>query len=294
MLNSEFVDGNYLALTGMDSLKDRVVNMDGRTLLLPGFIREQMRGMDNWVSDGIYASEMFGIGLTKKVGNITEIVEFISPDPKKIFKVDGFLISTDQDQLMSLLSEATHAELDSYGRGVLFKVEDQEGRTDGMFFDNNAQDLVRWSFLSKDLTRLFGLDIPSTIEEFRVLISQRAFLALQLDVNFEAVITASRANVTKAFLNRAYQRADETGLDLGYTLHHHPSLALAAMILEDKSIDERWSFYTELLSYSTADLDTMQRLGAEFFEIRALGNPGYPFNPNYGVTSRFYKTDSLL
>ncbi len=286
MNNLEVVNGDLLVTTGTEALADRVVVIENRTLVLPALIREQMRDLDNWVASGKYSAEIFAVGLSKTNQDRIEVVELIAPDPEKIFRIDGFFITPQQKELQYLLSDCQTLAIASMSSGIFLYARGIEGTGKGIFFEGGANGSIEWSIIARDLSQLFDQELPTSVEE------ARSLTPLEAEVDLDGVMTLSSASITRGFLKKVDNRAQEVGLKIGYTVHHHPSLQLAVLALRGKDFSRRQAFYDELLTYSPGDIDTMKRLGADFFEIRALGNPQNPFDPNVGVTSRIYRTGS--
>lgn len=286
-MNHEYIISESIVSTGVGELKDRIVVIGDSKLLLTAEIRNQMRKLDDWVANGKYESEIFGIGLTKKDRNTTEVVEFMAPNPDYIFKLNsGLFMFENQHRLMSMLSDAKTANLHQAELGIVLACDDGRGKYEKMIFTQDGQGSIDYSFINTDLNQLFGFELPTTLEELCVLIAKEK--QISRDVDFDAVVNNRQAIITRSFMQKVSQRLSKIALDVGFTVHHHPSLEIAKLILQDKDLERRQNFYHQLLAYSDADMTAMRRMGVNFFEIRALGNPENLFDPAVGVTSRYF------
>ena len=77
-----------------------------KSLVITPEAQGQMRELDRFVADREIVAETFGWGLTvADNGNSERVVEFVAPDPDKVFVMNSLFLSQDQSRLMELLAE---------------------------------------------------------------------------------------------------------------------------------------------------------------------------------------------
>lgn len=284
-------------------VQEKRITIDWRTLVLPVEAQEQLRELDQMITDHDYASEIGGFGLIQDKDNISKVVEIVLPDPQKIFKIDMIFRSVEHEILTEMLSKADSLSFSVVGNGAV--LHSNEAGREGkwiLFTQKGHDDKIDWTWAKKEIQNLVGFQLPPTVKELEHAVHKRKkelgqedpSLELSLPGGYDAIVSPSSVHNTEKFMARVQARAQDTGTRLGFSMHHHPSLALLALVLQDKSLSQRENAYNELLRYSENDIRMMQFLGIDFFEIRAFGNPNHPFVHKEGTTSRFYRTESIL
>jgi hypothetical protein len=291
----------YLLNTPQENskLKEQRITIDEKTLVIPTYIQEKMAQLDQIIANREISSEIFGIGLTRTTGSTTEIIDFINPNPNDIFFMDSLFINQDQKKLIDLLGNGQPLRLNITDNEALITTNDPENPEEQMHFPINSEGKINWSFAKTDIEKLVGLKLPKTISELKSIFQKinsnsTDTPSLSLKSDWEVITTGSSATITSAFLNKVQTRSEELNADIGFSMHHHPSLRLMRLLGENKSYSTKKSFYDDLLKYSKDDVRFMKYLDIDFFEIRAFGNPDYIANPQAGTTSRFYRTEQIL
>ncbi len=280
--------------------QERRIIIDEKTLLIPAYVQEKMSELDEIVAGKKIVSEIFGFGLTRTEGDTTTVVDFVTPKKGNVFSVDSLLINQDQRKLINILGNGQSLVLQVIGNEAVIIPNDSEKSEEWMHFPLRDNGEINWSYADTEIEKLAEFELPKTLDELKSIIGKRnnemgnpqdSLLSLKSD--WDVITTGGSVTITSAFINKVMARAEEIKADIGFSMHHHPSLAMT-QLLQDNSESVRRNFYDTLLKYSPPDVGFMMSMGVDFFEIRALGNPDNISNPEVGTTSRFFRVSKIL
>ncbi len=258
--------------------------------------------MDEIAKNHPGATEFGGFGLTKLAGIKTqEITDFIYPRPTNILRL-GFVREISQAQLAQQATSTPDLRLVLID-GSPFIVSQSHDIQQQIANISPETGTLYWQH-SSAMKQLLALPVlPSTIRDLEKLIAEaqqreqlrrvqsNAGLALKTDWDF--ILWGTAGEFTSFFMENLSARAKATQTKIGFSSHHHPSFGHAMHLFEDRSLPEMEGVYNTLLGASGGDIETMQRLGVDFFETRVFGTPQHPFDTSKGISSRLYRTASL-
>lgn len=292
-----------LSVPETQQFQERRIDIGDKTLLIPGYVQEQMSKLDEFVAEKNIVSEVFGFGLTRTRGATTEVVDFMAPQRENIFSLDSLFINQDQQRLTDILGSSQSLVLSVDANGAAIIPNDSDDPNDYMRFVQKEDGEIDWSYARDNIRELLGFELPKTISDLKTVIRQLNqerqtdspqddMLVLKAD--WDVILSGGRVTISGRFIDKVLQRAEEIGADIGFSMHHHPNLALAAALLTDKPQSERVAYYNRLLQYSFEDVRFMRDMGVDFFEIRTSGNPDHISDPKAGITSRYYRVEQIL
>ena len=280
-------------------LRERRVTIEGKTLVVPGYVQEQMRDLDRLTEKLQMATEIGGFGFTRTQGDIIEVIDFIGPDQNKIFNLNGLMIFHEQRRLGDFVEQSHPLHLRVSEKHISITPEgmDDEGEWFNFMIDEEGK--IDWGFLSNEVAMLIGTSPPETADACKEMIrlyneklnNPNDYLELKDD--WDVVVSGGSLTTTPAFMRKVNEKAEELDAPVGFHMHHHPSLALMAVLYQDQPIEKREWAYKTLLNYSQADIEVLKTWGIDFFEIRAFGNVDNVCDPGAGVTSAYYRTSLI-
>jgi hypothetical protein len=261
------------------------IEKNGKVLLVSPKALEEMKKLDEFARDRDLVAEIAGYGLTRPFAlddTSSILVDFIAPDNKKIFVIDGLFINQfltafsaalGNSKTLSLLLKDDQIELVSDNPEVSFSLQDLGGEKIG------------WSALYQYIERLTDRKLPTDVDELKELL--RAQGQIKLNTDWECVVSGGSVWVTHVYHSRVHSEAKRQDALPNYTMHHHPQLMLSVMGLEGESQSDKEHYYDTLLRFSTGDLIHMKMHEVDWFEIRALGN-AQNLSERGQTTSAFY------
>lgn len=279
---------------------DEKITLGERTLVVSPEVRHEMKALDRFVSEREIVAETFGWGLTRPIDDKTErLIEFVAPEPSKVFVMNSLFLSQDQNRLMQLLAGSSSLSMKVTDDGVALVPNNDEDTETWLRFPNKNG--IQWGMSKGNVEELVGFELPDDITSLTAQLNEQRQKqegaedvdGLALRTDWELVLSGGSAIITEHFFERVNQLAKEKEAKINFTMHHHPNLGLAVWALEGKGLRERQEYYQRLLHFSAADLRSMANAGIDFFEIRALGNPQNPGSSNE-TTNRTYSVQEIV
>lgn len=280
--------------------QDEKITIGEKSLLIAPEIREQMKQLDEFVADRHIVAETFGWGLTVPEGENTErLIEFIAPEPDKVFVVDSLILDQNQRKLMDLLATSTKLTMTVSDQQVALIPDDSDDNDTWLTFQVGEK--INWGGIKNNLSTLVGFELPDEHQSLSTEIRNKmdpkvnngSTVELSLNTDWELIVSGGSAIITGKFIDRINILSQARNAKINFTMHHHPNMGLAVWALEGKSLQDRQEYYKKLLHFSAPDLQAMSGIGIDFFEIRALGTPEN-ISSQSETTSRTYSFSEIL
>ncbi len=284
------------------NIVEKRITIDGKTLIIPPAIQIEMMKLDDILRDSDYASEIFGWGITQNKDDVTiEVIEFIGPKRENIFELRNFIVTDDQVRLARILSSAVSLSLEIRPNEVVIVPDNSDKPDDGMHFAINPDtQRISWTLPTDNLALLFGFEVPDNLSGLQEAIAAKRLERkipdtipnFPLKSDWDIIVSSTGGWITGGYIEHTIERAGELDADIGFSMHHHPTLGILRMVQKSRAENEK--MYNTLLACSRKDIDFMTTMGVEFFEIRVFGDPDHPWDPDSGITtSRYYRTSLL-
>ena len=257
----------------------RRIVKDGKTLFITPQADREMQRLDQLVAERSIAAEFFGFGLTKQVEDAAVVIDFVVPEA--VYDFESLFFDQYLSPLRNALAQSKNLKLALREDNVALISDDEKYTFVLKVIGNEA---AGWASIRSHIEKLTGKDLPEDVTQLKDLLKTDS---IAVNTNWDMVTSVSGLILTEHFVNRANQRAEELGAAVGFTMHHHPQVSLAVLVMSEKPLDKRRLYFNDLLRPSSDDLTTMKRLGVDWFEIRALGTPE-DMASRSKITSAFY------
>lgn len=265
-----------------------------KSLIIPDKTKNKIRQLDQIVREKGFASEILWIWLTRQVWENTEILEeFIFPDPQKtLFIASNIIFSFKWQEELYKICTCKDIEIHIEWSNIII-VWINNWATTKLVLDECSMLTSQFIYLFNFLTNQ-NIDPDTSREELTNIISEMSKnWKLEFKLDLECILTSTSCIPLNWFFDRVYQLSEEKWLKVNFSMHHHPIIPIASIMLRDQPYEKKQNFVNERLSFSLGDLVSMINIWIDIFEIRSLWNAKDLDNHDI-VSSRFFSTQEIL